>query len=180
MTMIPLACAVRVPRLRRHAPMAVMVTTLITALMTAGLLAPRAAHAETLEQALVKRFPPGAITSAVSEREALANIDAARREAEQTFSVERTRCYDKFFTSSCLSEAKDTRRIALSNIRKVEVEANAFLRKEKAAERDRVIAERQGRAGRPLEGPSIPITGATRDSGAATDPADPPGQPEKP
>lgn len=173
MTMIPLACAIRVPRLRRRAPMAVMVTVLIMALMTAGMLATRAAHAETLEQALVKRFPPGAITSAVSAKEALANVDAARREAEQTFSVERTRCYDKFFTSSCLSEAKDTRRVALSNIRKVEVEANAFLRKEKAAERDRVIAERQGRAAKPLDGPSIPITGATRDSGSPQDTTDP-------
>mgnify|MGYP006273050129 CR=1 FL=1 len=100
-------------------------------------------------------------------RQALAELDAARREAEQIFDDERLRCYDKFFTASCLSEAKEIRRLALSSIRKVEVEANAFLRKEKAAERDREIAERQGRAARTLDGPAIPITGAARDGGAA-------------
>ena len=135
------------------------------------------AHAETREQALVKRFPPGTITSVASAREALSDVDAARREAEQTFAAERAQCFDKFFTASCLSEAKDVRRVVLANIRKVEVDANAFLRKERAAERDRVIAERQGRATRPLEGPAIPITGATRDGAPASDA---PEQPEKP
>ena len=175
MTMIPVACAMRAPGL-----MAVVRAALVSAWMAASALASLTAQAETLEQALLRRFPAGSIASVSVAREALASVDPARREAEQTFAAERTRCYDKFFTSSCLSEAKDARRLVLLSIRKVEVEANAFLRREKAAERDRVIAERQGRAGRPLEGPSIPITGATRDSGAATDPADPPGQPEKP
>ncbi len=175
MTMLPVACAMRAPGL-----MAIFRTALKSALMLASALTSLSVQAETLEQALVRRFPAGSIASVAVAREALASVDPARREAEQTFAAERARCYDKFFTSSCLSEVKDTRRLVLSSIRKVEVEANAFLRREKAAERDRVIAERQGRAGRPLDGPSIPITGAARDSGTATDQADQPGQPEKP
>jgi len=136
------------------------------ALIMSAVLATSALAAETLERALSRRFPQGSITSVTAARQALAELDAARREAEQMFDDERLRCYDKFFTASCLSEAKEIRRLALSSIRKVEVEANAFLRKEKAAERDREIAERQGRAARPLEGPAIPITGAARDGGA--------------
>ncbi|MFM8465940.1 MAG: hypothetical protein ACKOAO_00060 [Oxalobacteraceae bacterium] len=147
------------------------------ALIISAMLATSTLAAETLEQALSKRFPQGSITSVTAARQALSDLDAARREAEQSFSDERMRCYDKFFTASCLSEAKETRRLALTRIRKVEVEANAFLRKEKAAERDRVIAERQGRAARPLEGPAIPITGAARDGGATPDAET---QPDKP
>ena len=142
-----------------------LVLTLYALIMSA-VFATSAATAETLEQALSKRFPQGSITSVTAAQLALAELDAARREAEQTFDDERLRCYDKFFSASCLSKAKEIRRFAMSSIRKVEVEANAFLRKEKAAERDRVIAERQGRAARPLEGPAIPITGAARDGGA--------------
>jgi len=145
--------------------------------MSLAALMSLAVHAETLAQALTKRYPPGSIASVDSAREALADVVVARREVEQVFSVERTRCFDQFFTSSCLSDAKDVRRTVLSNIRKVEVEANAFLRKDKAAERDRVIAERQGRAGQPLDGPSIPITGAARGSGASSEKPNEPGKP---
>ena len=146
------------------------------ALLIAAVFANAASAAETLERALSKRFPPGSITSTTAARQALTDLDAARREAEQNFTDERMRCYDKFFTASCLSDAKEIRRLALTSIRKVEVEANAFLRKEKAAERDRVIAERQGRAARPLEGPALPITGAARDG----KPSDSETQPDKP
>ena len=150
---------------------------MLDAMIISAVLATPAVAAETLSQALNRRYPQGAITSVPAAREALAEVDAARREAEQSFADDRMRCYDKFFTASCLSDAKEARRIVLSSIRKVEVEANAFLRKEKAAERDRVIAERLGRAARPLAGPAIPITGATRDGGSAPEPAT---QPDKP
>ncbi len=175
MTMIPMASVIDAPRSVRS----VLVAALMMASVLTSFTSP-VAYAESLEQALVRRFPPGAIGSVTFAREALSDVDAARREAEQTFAAERSRCFDKFFTASCLSDAKDVRRGVLSNIRKIEVEANAFLRKERAAERDRVIAERQGRATRPLEGPAIPITGAARDGGPAPDASGQPETPEKP
>lgn len=137
------------------------------------------AYAETLEQALVKRYPAGTIVSTQTANAAIADVNPARREAEQIFANERSICFEKFFTASCLADAKEIRRVALSNIRKIEVEANAFLRKERAAERERTIAEREGRATRPLEGPSIPITGAARD-GKPDEKPEQPGKPEKP
>ncbi len=141
-----------------------------------------ASAAESLEDALVKRYPTGSIASVATAKSALAEVDAARREAEQRFGNERMQCFEKFFTSSCLSDAKDVRRMSLSAIRRVEVEANAFIRKEKAAERDRTIAERQGRASRVLDGPSMPITGAAREGASSQEPADqaePSGRPEQ-
>ena len=48
--------------------------------------------------------------------------------------------------SSCLNKAKEVKRQAKKQLRAVEVEANAFLRKDKADERDRGVAERQRQA----------------------------------
>ena len=45
-----------------------------------------------------------------------------------------------------MNKAKEAKRQAKKQLRTVEVEANAFLRKEKAAERDRGVAERQRQA----------------------------------
>lgn len=136
-------------------------------------------YAVTLEQTLVAHYPAGKISSVPMAQLALSEVDAARREAEQRFAAERSVCFDKFFTSSCLADAKEIRRASLSNIRKVEVEANAFMRRERAAERERTIAERQGRAARPLERPSLPITGAARD-GAPGDASASPLTPQTP
>lgn len=168
------------PNMMAFVRRALALSTVVACVMTAV-----PAGAETLEQALVKRYPAGSIGAVQTARAALTDVDAARREVERHFADRRAVCFDKFFTASCLSEAKDERRVALSNVRKVEVEANAFLRKEKAAERDRTIAERQNRAARPLDGPSIPITGAARDASSPDDAADKAGeqrppQPEKP
>ena len=134
-----------------------------------------AVSAEMIEQALLDQYPTGSINALASARTALTEVDVVRGAVEQRFAESRAICMNKFFMSHCVAEAKEIRRAALHSIRKVEVEANAFLRKDRAAERERTIAERQSRAARPLGAPSIPISGAARDSG---NPA--PAQPEKP
>lgn len=143
---------------------------LIACLVAVCALVGMSVRAETLETALMKHYPAGSITSVQIATAALKDIDPARREAEQRFAEDRARCYDQFFTSSCLSDAKELRRISLSNIRKIEVEANALLRKEKAAERDRTIAEKQVRAVTPPGKPAIPISGATREGTSGEQP----------
>ena len=141
-----------------------------------------AVSAEIIEQALLERYPAGSIDAVVSARTALTEVDVVRGAVEQRFAESRSVCMNKFFMSHCVAEAKEVRRAALHNIRKVEVEANAFLRKDKAEERERTIAERQNRAARPLGKPSIPISGAARDSGnpAPDSAVNPAVQPEKP
>ena len=141
-----------------------------------------AVNAEISEQTLLDHYPAGSINAVAAARSALTDVDVVRKAVEQRFAEGRAACMNKFFMTRCVDEAKEIRRAALHSIRKVELEANAFLRKDRAAERERTIAERQSRAARPLGTPSIPISGAARDSGnAASDSAvNPPAQLEKP
>jgi hypothetical protein len=141
-----------------------------------------AVSAEMIEQALLDQYPAGSINAVAFARTALTEVEVVRGAVEQRFAESRAVCMNKFFMSHCVAEAKEIRRAALHSIRKIEVEANAFLRKDRAAERERTIAERQSRAARPLGAPSIPISGAARDSGNPTpdSAANPPAQTEKP
>ncbi len=124
--------------------------------------------AEVPEQSLLANYPAGSISSVDSAEMALTEVEAVRNEVGRRFDTNRAACMDKFLMSRCIAEAKEMRRSALHAVRQVEVEANAFLRKERAAERERKIAERQNRAVRPLDGPSIPISGAARESSNPT------------
>ena len=141
-----------------------------------------AVSAEIIEQALLDHYPAGSINAVAVARTALTDVDVVRKAVEQRFAQGRAECMNKFFMTRCVDESKEIRRAALHSIRKVEVEANAFLRKDRAAERERTIADRQSRAARSSGTPSIPISGAARDSGdSATDSAvNPSAQPEKP
>jgi hypothetical protein len=141
-----------------------------------------AVSAEIIEQGLLDHYPAGSIHEVAVARTALTDVDVVRKAVEQRFAEGRADCMNKFFMTRCVDEAKEIRRASLYSIRKVEVEANAFLRKDRAAERERTIAERQSRAARPLGTPSIPISGAARDSGnpAPDSAVSPPTQPEKP
>jgi hypothetical protein len=158
------------------------VTKALFALFCLSQCAASAVSAEIIEQALLDHYPAGSIHEVTVARTALTEVDVVRGAVEQRFAESRAVCMNKFFMSHCVAEAKETRRAALYNVRKVEVEANAFLRKDRAAERERTIAERQSRAARPLGTPSIPISGAARDSGnpAPDSAVSPPTQPEKP
>jgi hypothetical protein len=158
------------------------VTKTLFALFCLWQCAASAVSAEIIEQALLDHYPAGSIHEVAVARTALTEVDVVRGAVEQRFAESRAVCMNKFFMSHCVAEAKEIRRAALYNVRKVEVEANAFLRKDRAAERERTIAERQSRAARPLGTPSIPISGAARDSGnpAPDSAVSPPTQPEKP
>jgi hypothetical protein len=95
-----------------------------------------AVSAEIIEQGLLDQYPAGSVNAVASARAALLEVDVVRRAVEQRFAEGRATCLNKFFMTRCIDEAKDMRRAALHNIRKIEVEANAFLRKDKAAERE--------------------------------------------
>ena len=125
------------------------------------------AHAATREQSLLAAYPADSIATVNMANAALDDIEPARRETEGQFADQQAACLGKFFISSCLADAREVRRRELYNIRKVEVEARAFLRKDRASERERIVAERQNRAVRPLESPSIPISGAAREAEAS-------------
>ncbi len=105
-----------------------------------------AAEATASVSDIVGRYPAGSIQSVEMADAALADTGRARAGIEVRFSAEERACYSKFFAASCVEQAKDRRREALMQLRKVELEANSFQRKERVQERDRALAERQAKA----------------------------------
>jgi hypothetical protein len=88
-------------------------------------------------------------------------VPVARAEIERRSAYQRFQCHQDFFTSSCLTDLRDNERRANKAVRRVEVEANALLRRERAAERDSAVAERERRATE-QRAKSISITGSAR------------------
>lgn len=118
---------------------------------------------------LVEAYPAGSIASVADAEEALRRTPDAYAGIGHQFAEEKAACYERFLVSACLAEAKQRQRDARSAVRKVEVEARAFLRKERAAERDRAVAERERRAAGE-GGRAIPLSGAARE-GADSEPS---------
>lgn len=89
-----------------------------------------------------ERYPAGSIKSVETADAALAEVGRERAEIEARFAVEEHACHPKFFATSCVDEARERRRQALSQLRNVELEANAFKRRERVAEREKAAADR--------------------------------------
>lgn len=120
-------------------------------------------EAGAAEQELATQFPAQSIDSVERARAALALVPVARAEIDRRIAYQRAKCYEEFFTSSCLNDLRDRERRANRAVRRVEVEANALLRRERAAERDRAVADRERRAAE-QRAKSISITGTARNA----------------
>jgi len=94
---------------------------------------------------LAAKYPGGSIQSSETADQALREVEQQRTAVEQKYADEQHVCYSKFFATSCLDKAKDSRRVALGLIRKVEVDANAFIRTARVAQRDHDLAEKRAR-----------------------------------
>lgn len=100
---------------------------------------------------LAQRYPKGSFSSGAQADAALAEVQRERTAIEAQFADAQYACYSKFFSSPCVDHAKERRRAALKQIREVEVDAEAFKRRERAAERDRALE--QGAAREAAEAP---------------------------
>jgi len=94
---------------------------------------------------LAAKYPSGSIQSSETADQALREVELQRTAVEQKYAEEQRVCYSKFFATSCLDTAKESRRVALGLIRKVEVDANAFIRTARVAQRDHDLAEKRAR-----------------------------------
>lgn len=104
------------------------------------------AHAAVAQDtAIAAHYPSGSIRSAEAADRALAEVTRERAEVEQRFTTEERACYSKFFATSCMDDVKERRRKALAQLREVEVEANAYKRQARAAEREQTQADRRVR-----------------------------------
>lgn len=96
------------------------------------------------------RFPKGSIQSAEIADRALAAVAAERTAIDARFTEQQQACFPKFFANVCVDEAKEERRVALSRLHPIEVEAKAFKRRERALERDKALEKnRVGDAQKP-------------------------------
>jgi colicin import membrane protein len=118
-------------------------------LMRAALIASMSCVAPAFAQAdsaasssLVQRYS-GRIGSADVAERALAEVTKERSGIDKRFAAEQHACFDDFFANSCVDKAKERRRQALEELRKVEVEANAFLRQTRANEKDMALEEKR-------------------------------------
>jgi len=84
--------------------------------------------------------PPPASTSTDQAQQRLTAVAAERRAIETRYAEREVICYEKFFVTSCLDEAREQQRVTLLEQRAIEIEASRYLRQAKVDERDRALA----------------------------------------
>lgn len=94
---------------------------------------------------VVARYPKGSIDSVRSADAALADVKREREEVEAHAAEAEYACYSKFFSSPCVNKVKEERRADLERLKPIEVEANAFKRRDVVAKRDQVLEEQRAR-----------------------------------
>ncbi|GGI52962.1 hypothetical protein [Oxalicibacterium solurbis] len=103
------------------------------------------AHEEILAytiDGIVEHYPAGSIQSTEQADVALADAKESRTKLEQRFEAEQQLCYPKFFTTACLNKATERKRLDLQVVKKIEVEANAYIRHARVEKRDRKLEEK--------------------------------------
>ncbi|GAC1317683.1 MAG: hypothetical protein NVSMB28_05520 [Collimonas sp.] len=98
---------------------------------------------------LTARYPLETLNSVETANRALTDVANAKAEVEARDLEQRRVCYAKFFVNHCLDAAKEQRRLAMKAIRPIDITANAFLRKDRADERDKALEVHN--AGQPAE-----------------------------
>ena len=81
--------------------------------------------------------------SAEEAEAAIARSTAQAAQVQQDYVNQSRVCYQKFFTTSCLDEAIERRRAALHTLKDTEVDARAWLRKNRAQQRDAALEEKR-------------------------------------
>jgi colicin import membrane protein len=92
--------------------------------------------------------PPSAVAPTLTSEDAVRKLNLVKEErarAEIRFAAGEKVCYNKFFTNDCLDKVREEHRIALSNVRAIEIEAEHFQRKKKADDRDVAMASAQAK-----------------------------------
>lgn len=89
----------------------------------------------TTAESISARYPEGSIDSVAMAERALADVRAEQPTIRRQLNADERACYERFFTNLCLNRVEDRERSALEQLRRVEIEANAFKRRERAERR---------------------------------------------
>ncbi|MDB5729396.1 MAG: hypothetical protein JWQ00_2601 [Noviherbaspirillum sp.] len=110
-----------------------------------GVAAPDEAHVvqDIASSTLSTWFRPGSIQSKERAEQVLSEAGRERAEIAAKFAVSERACEGQFFANSCIENARERQRHDLAAVRKIEVEANALLRRLRIEERDRAVAEKR-------------------------------------
>ena len=88
-------------------------------------------------------FPPTERIVSVEQADAVLElVTLSRAQIDWRYRQKEQICYDKFFVNKCLLEAKDERRVDLARVKKSDVEANYFKRKDNVEQMDKALEER--------------------------------------
>lgn len=101
-----------------------------------------AQQAPNAARPVAERLPPGSIRSVEEADAALAAAAKERAEIEARYLSEEQACHPKFFATSCIEQAKERRRQAVSSLRPVEIAANTFKRQARLEQREKALAAR--------------------------------------
>lgn len=142
-----LATASHVPHTTDRGIRALCLAAGIMALCISGAFAQQKADAAAgaAMASISARYPAGSIKSVETADTALADVRQERSAIEARFAAEEQACHPKFFATSCVDEARERRHQALMQLRKVELEANEFKRRERTLARDKAVAERNAK-----------------------------------
>lgn len=94
---------------------------------------------------LSEKYPKGSIVTVEQADAALIEARRERDEIAARHADAEYACYSKFFSSPCVDKAKEARRLALTQIESVEVEAKAFKRRDTVAKRDQMLEAQRAR-----------------------------------
>lgn len=92
---------------------------------------------------LLARYPAGSIVSVPQANRALVEVKRGRTEIEMRFKSEEKACYKTFLANKCVAEAKARRRLALAEIKPIQIQADQFKRHDAVVKRDKALAEKQ-------------------------------------
>lgn len=124
---------------------------------------------EETPQTLRERYPVDSIQSTETSRQALLEVKQMRTRIETRFEEDKKACYPKFFTNICLNKVKDQQRQDLADLRPIEIEANAFNRKQRVVERDQRLAEKAVKDEQERKDRQIPILPNSADDKSAAE-----------
>jgi colicin import membrane protein len=96
-------------------------------------------------EVMPRDVPPAPVASVAEADQQLAAVGRERAAIEAGFAERERVCYTRFFTNSCLDDARNRRRSALAAQRAIEVQAAHFKRQAAVEVRDRNLAEAEKR-----------------------------------
>lgn len=95
--------------------------------------------------ALYARYPAGSIASVAAANAALDDTARERTRINAELIRQQRVCYQKFFVSSCLNKVAEVHRGESKKLKNIEIEANTYLRQDRADERDAALAEQRAK-----------------------------------